>query len=381
MVFYTGEQDALPVPDIACGQLNNTMAQQVKNVVEPDAEDFRMQDGSRGLHILSNDVITVGISNYGGRLVFLFTRDKMGKLRNIVLGFDSMKAYKDAKDRYYGAIIGRVANRISGAKFRLDGRTHKLQANENGNVLHGGVAGFHEKMFKTLQSSDKEVTLACFSPHKEGGFPGNIELRTTYSLARSGELRISYRASSDRLTVANFTNHAYFNLNGAGSGSIAGHRLIIDAERYIPVDEHLIPVGNPDSVAGTPFDFREEHSIEERIEEEHPQLRNAKGYDHTFILKPHSEKWAPQTKVVSPESGIYLEVRTVEPGLHFYSGNNLDGTDIGREGKPFRFREAFSIQTQHFPDSPNRSNFPPIVLKPGQVFHSVSDFRFGLDGG
>lgn len=327
--------------------------------------------------ILKNKHISVSVTNYGARIAGLITANKNGKPTDVVAGFKDVDAYLKATSPYYGATIGRYANRIANARFNLNGNTYHLPVNNGPNTLHGG-GGFQDKVWDIIDSGDQHVSMRLLSPNGEDGFPGDLSVNVTFSL-NDNALLIDYEATTDRDTVINLTNHAYFNLNGEGSGSILDHSIMINAHNYTPVNESLIPTGAIAPVAGTPFDFREAKTIGERIESRHEQLLFGRGYDHNYVLnKNNAPELSLAAKVTGDKTGIYMEVLTTEPGMQFYTGNFMDGTNIFKGGAQDNFRTTFALETQHFPDSPNQPAFPSTVLSQGVVFKSSSLYRFGV---
>lgn len=331
------------------------------------------------LYLLENsNGVQVTITNYGGRIVHLIVPDKDGKPTDIVLGYNSLDGYLNSGELYFGALIGRYGNRIAHGQFTLDGTTYQLAANNGDHSLHGGPGGYHNVVWEVNNASDNAIILSYFSPDGEEGFPGNLRIEMTYRLTDQNELVMEYKATTDKATPVNLTNHAFFNLNGDGSGSINGHILQVNATQYTPVDETLIPLGEVASVSGTPFDFTSPTDIGARIEDTHEQLKFGKGYDHNFVLdKGMTVTPELAASVRSPVSGIELRVLTTEPGLQFYGGNFLSGTDTGKNGS-YEFRGAFCLETQHFPDSPNQPGFPSVILRPGETYSSQSVYEFIL---
>jgi aldose 1-epimerase len=322
--------------------------------------------------------ISAAITNYGGIVVSLKTPDKSGKSGDIVLGFDDLKGYLQ-EEPYFGALIGRYANRIAKARFTLDGKEYKLAANDNGNSLHGGIKGFDKVVWTGAPSSDaKGASLALTYVSKDGeeGYPGTLTAKVVYTLDEKGDLTIDYSATTDKKTVLNLTNHSYFNL--AGSGDILGNELSLSAKRYSPVDAGLIPTGELRAVTGTPFDFLKPHKVGERIEAKDEQLKLGGGYDHNWVLDSSSGKLAKAAVVHDPTSGRVLEVWTTQPGIQFYTGNFLDGKLKGKGGVVYSKRSALCLETQHFPDSPNQPKFPTTELKPGETYHQVTVWKFGV---
>jgi aldose 1-epimerase len=333
------------------------------------------------LYALTNkNGVEVSITNYGGAVVSVKVPDRKGKMADVVLGYDSLDGYVNDKS-YFGALIGRYGNRIAHGEFTLDGVTYKLAKNNGDNSLHGGTRGFNKAVWSAKGISSKggqALQLNYLSKDGEEGYPGNLNVQVVYSLTDANELKIEYDATTDKKTMLNLTNHSYFNLAGQGSGDNLGHRLMIAADRFTPVDAGLIPTGELRSVAGTPFDFRSKTAIGARINADDEQLKLGKGYDHNFVLRG-SGSLGLAARAVEPNSGRVLEVWTTEPGVQFYTGNFLDGTVRGKEGKTYGFRSAFCLETQHFPDSPNHPDFPSTVLSPGQRFHSVTVYKFATE--
>jgi aldose 1-epimerase len=325
------------------------------------------------LYTLSDGKVEVRITNYGGIITSLRAPDRNGKLDDIVLGYDSLDQYI-AKTAYFGAIIGRYANRIAHGTFQLDDKTYHTPKNDGDNTLHGGIRGF-DKVVWTAKEIKHGIELTYVSKDGEEGFPGTLATTVRYTLD-DGALRIEYSATTDKDTVLNLTNHSYFNLAGQANGEVLGHIVKIDASRFAPVDASLIPTGEIKSVAGTPFDFRTPHAIGERINANDEQLRFGMGYDQNFVLDHANGRLAEAAEVYEPTTGRILRVLTTEPGLQFYSGNHLDGSITGKQGRVYKPRVAFCLETQHFPDSPNQPNFPTTELKPGQKFHSITVLKF-----
>ncbi len=325
------------------------------------------------LYTLADGKVEVRIMNYGGIIVSLRAPDREGKLDDVVLGYDSFDGYR-TNPAYFGAIIGRYANRIAHGSFQLDGKTYSIPKNNGDNTLHGGIRGFDKKLWTAREIKDG-IELTYVSKDGEEGFPGTLTTIVRYTL-NEGALRIDYSATTDKDTVLNLTNHSYFNLAGQGKGEVLGHVVKIDAARFTPVDSSLIPTGELKSVQGTPFDFRTPHVIGERIDANDEQLRLGMGYDHNFVLDHPEGQLAEAAEVYEPTTGRILRVLTTQPGVQFYTGNHLDGSITGKGGVVYKPRFAFCLETQHFPDSPNHPSFPSTELKPGQKFHSVTVFQF-----
>ena len=323
------------------------------------------------------------ITNYGATLVSLKTPDRYGKLVDVTLGYESLKAYERDK-AYFGCIVGRYANRIAGGKFTLHGKRYQLVKNEGDNHLHGGARGFNKVIWQVKNLIDgvgPSVILTYLSPDGEEGYPGNLVVNVTYGLTEENELRIDYEAQTDQSTVINLTHHSYFNLAGAGSGDILGHVLTIFADEFTPVDDRLIPTGEFRRVRDTPMDFRQPTEIGARIEQDDEQLIRGNGYDHNWVLNKEAGALALAARVFESRSGRTMEVYTTEPGIQFYSGNFLDSRVIGKAGEIYGQRGGFCLETQHFPDSPNRPEFPSTVLKPGEQYQQTTIYRFWNESG
>ncbi|WP_184544641.1 aldose epimerase family protein [Mucilaginibacter sp. FT3.2] len=350
------------------------------NATAPDAKNFDGNVNGKAvkLYTLKNSKgASVAIANYGGRVVSLLVPDSKGTLTDVVLGYDSLKTYQKPKEPFFGAIIGRYGNRIAKGKFSLDGKAYQLDINDGVNTLHGGFKGFYAQVFDAVQANDSTLNLTYVSKDGEGGYPGTLTTKVTYTFGSDNSLKIAYTATTDKTTVVNLTNHAYFNLNGAGDSTILDNVVKIDADNITPVDTTLIPTGKLQPVKGTPFDFTTAKAIGTNINDKDEQLKNGKGYDHNFALNKHDISKSVAT-VSSPKTGIVMDIYTDEPGLQFYSGNFLTGaTHDGKGGKAYPHRSAFCVETQHFPDAPNQPTFASTVLKPGQTYHTTTIYRFG----
>jgi aldose 1-epimerase len=322
--------------------------------------------------------IEVRAITYGGIITSLKVPDKNGAMGDIVLGFNSLDDY--LKDHpFFGAIVGRYGNRIGRGRFTLDGKAFQLATNNGANHLHGGVRGFDKQVWQAEPMSGRAgVTFSRTSPDGEEGYPGTLAVRVSYELTDHNELVVSYLATTDKATPVNLTQHSYFNLAGEGTGDILQHSLTINADRYTPVDGTLIPTGELAAVKGTPFDFTTATAIGARINDSHPQLKNGQGYDHNFVLNRTGSDLSLAARVVEPTSGRTLEVSTTEPGVQFYAGNFLDGKLTGKSGRAYPRRSGFCLETQHFPDSPNKPQFPSTILKPGEQYNSKTVFTFGV---
>lgn len=336
-----------------------------------DAVDRYVLTNSKGME--------VAILTYGGTVQSIKVPDRNGKFVDVVHGFDTIDGYL-GDEPYFGALIGRYGNRIGKGKFKLDGKEYKLATNDNGkNHLHGGNVGFDKVVWKAQKTAgpDPGVQFTYLSKDGEEGYPGNLTASVTYTLTGNNVLKLDYAAETDKPTVVNLTNHAYFNL--LGDGDILTHELTLVADKYTPVDEDLIPTGVLAEVSGTPFDFTKAKNIGDRINGHHDQLQNGKGYDHNWVLNSGGGSLSLAAKLSEINSGRVLEVWTTEPGIQFYSGNFLDGKIKGKGGKVYRKRSALCLETQHFPDSPNKPEFPSTVLRPGAKYVSATEFRFSAN--
>lgn len=364
----------------ACGNNETTTGSTTGDSTAPttqagiSAADWGEVDGKKvSLYTLTNkNGVQVKISNYGGVVTSWMAPDKNGQKADIVLGFNDLQGYL-AKPPYFGALIGRYGNRIADAKFRLDGTEYKLAANNNKNHLHGGNKGFDKVVWDaTPSTSGSALTLNYLSKDGEEGYPGNLKVTVQYTLTDDNELQIEYNAETDKATPVNLTNHSYFNLTGDVANTILDHTLWVDADRYTPVDTTLIPTGVLAPVKGTPFDFTQPHKIGERI------ASVPGGYDHNFVLNKQDSTVKLVAYVIDSVSGRKLEVYTTEPGLQFYTGNFLDGTIKTSAGKAINKNTAFCLETQHYPDSPNKPSFPTTILKPGQKYHTITKYKVSV---
>ncbi|MEO1487216.1 MAG: aldose epimerase family protein [Bacteroidota bacterium] len=332
--------------------------------------------------ITNKNGLRVAFTNFGQRLVSLFVPDKDGKLDDIVLGFDTIDKYVNSIDNYYGAIIGRYANRIADGTFSLNSKIYELEVNNGANHLHGGSRGFHNQVWNIDEITDSSICFSKVFGDMEEGYPGNLLVKTSYELTDDNELIINYVAETDKPTIVNLTHHSFFNLKGEGLGDINDHVLYINADNYVPVNKNSIPSGKILSVKNTPFDFTKEKTIGHDIFKENEQLRFGNGYDHTFVLKTptSNDELAFAARVFEPVSERVLEVFTNEPGMQFYSGNFLDGSTIGKSGIRYQKNGAFCLETQHFPNSPNTVGFPTTKLNPGETYNSVCIYKFSING-
>ncbi len=330
------------------------------------------------LYFLRNrNNITAAITNYGGRIVGLWVPDNKGKLTDVVVGLASVAEYQQPSGGAFGALIGRYGNRIAKGSFTLDGKVYTLAINNRPNSLHGGLKGFNKVVWDAKQINNKTLELTYLSKDMEEGFPGNLHVKVTYTLNDNNELKIDYKATTDKKTVINLTNHAYFNLNGEGTGTITDHLIQINANNYTPVDATLIPTGKIEPVSGTPFDFTTPATIGSRINENHVQIKFGNGYDHNYVLnKTGTKRLQLAATVTGDKSGIVMNVITSEPGVQFYTANSNKGSTTFKSGAKDDSRSAFCLETQHFPDSPNQPSFPSTVLTPGKIFNSSTVFKF-----
>jgi aldose 1-epimerase len=366
---------------VAAGCNRNDQKETDNMVFVEVAEYGQTEEGAAKYFILKNrNGMTVEITNYGGIITRLLVPDRNGQFDDIVLGFDSLGDYQ-ADHPFFGAVIGRYGNRIASGKFSIDGQEYSLAVNNGPNTLHGGPTGFHKRLWEA-RPIDREgnvgLELNRVSPDMEEGYPGNLTVTFRYLLNDDNELLIEYEATTDKPTIVNLTNHSYFNLRGAGKGDILGHELMIAADRFTPVDSTLIPTGELRPVEGSPFDFRTPTAIGARVNADDQQIRFGGGYDHNFVLNREGSGMQLAATVYEPTSGRFMEVLTTEPGLQFYCGNFLDGSNIGKGGAKYEYRTGFCLETQHFPDSPNHPDFPSTALRPGEKYETRTVYRFSV---
>jgi aldose 1-epimerase len=344
-------------------------------------EPFNMVDGKPvNIYTLTNkNGLMARITNYGGIVVSLMVPDRSGKLGDVVLGYDSLDGYIK-NNPYFGCLVGRYGNRIGKARFSLDGKEYTLAANNGENHLHGGLKGYDKVVWdaKTIKTEEGVgLELAYLSPDGEEGYPGNLSIKVHYILTNENALKIDYFAATDKKTVVNLTHHSYFNL--AGKGTILDHLLMINADKFTPVDKGLIPTGKLEEVKGTPFDFTEPTAIGARIDQDDEQLRYGLGYDHNWVLnKRRSGIMTLAATLYDQKSGRFMEVLTTEPGLQFYAGNFLDGTISGKGGQVYAYRSGLCLEAQHYPDSPNKAHFPSVVLNPGDEYRQTTLYKFSV---
>lgn len=361
----------------ACGSL---FARTEKPAPGIQQQSFGSHDGRPiTLYTLTNaHGMQVKAMNYGGIIVSILVPDRKGEFADVVLGHDTLQGY-EPNPPYLGAIIGRYANRIANGTFTLDGKTYTLPKNDGPNTLHGGIAKTFDRVVWDAEPKGKnEVVLTYQSHDGDDGFPGNVQVRVSYTLTDANAIIIDYQATADKATPINLTQHSYFNLKGEGNGDILDHEIMINADRFTPVDKGLIPTGELRPVKGTPFDFSKMTRIGARIDDNYEQLKLGWGYDHNFVLnrKPSQNDEVLAARVHEPTTGRELEVWTTQPALQFYTGNHLDGSVTGKQGHVYKKRDAFCLETQHYPDSPNHPEFPTTILKPGETFHRKTVFRF-----
>lgn len=316
-------------------------------------------------------------TNFGGRLVSFKINDKNNQPVDVIVGPGSIQQYFDCKEKYFGATIGRYGNRIAKGKFSIDGENYQLPTNNGVNTLHGGAIGYNDVVFEYAQQGDSTVVFTYLSKDGEQGFPGNLNVKVTYTLTADNALKMEYEATTDKKTTVNLTNHAFFNLNGNGSGTINDHILMVNAHKYTPVDSTLIPTGKIESVKNTPFDFTTPTAIGKRVNEPNEQLKFGAGYDHNFVLDRKSNNDLElAARIQGDKSGIVMEIFTQEPGLQFYGGNFMKSNNQIKGGFKDDFRTAFCLETQHFPDSPNQKNFPTTLLEVGKTYKTFSIYKF-----
>ncbi|MBI4581023.1 MAG: galactose mutarotase [Planctomycetes bacterium] len=349
-----------------------------------EVENWGTVDGQQVLlyHLSNANGMTADISNYGGIVTRLVVPDRNGRLDDVVLGYDKLADYLKATP-YFGAIVGRYGNRIAKGRFTLDGVEYKLATNNNENHLHGGLKGFDKVVWAVagegVDAKGVRLTLTYASKDGEEGYPGNLKATVVYTLTHNNELKIDYEATTDKATPINLTHHGYWNLAGAGNGDILGHELMLNADRFTPVDATLITTGELRAVKGTPFDFTTPTAIGARVNQDDEQLKFGKGYDHNFVLNKTGSGMTLAARVFESTSGRVMEVYTTEPGIQFYCGNFLDGSNVGKDGKVYHHRYGFCLETQHFPDSPNKQDnpqFPSAILGPGQTYEHHTVYKF-----
>ncbi len=364
-----------------CQQGTKTNKEEIQTAVSiPDPMQFKdtINGEEISLFTIKNEKgMEVALTNFGARVVSLIVPDKDGVNRDVVLGFNKAADYNNPGEAYFGPIVGPFGNRIANGKFSLDGVEYTLPQNNGPNTLHGGLEGLHFVVWKAQQLSDQAVEFTCLLPDGKEGFPGNREFKVVYSVNDENELTIAYEGKTDKKTVLNLTNHAYFNLNGEGGGTILNHQLQLFADKITPVDETLIPTGELKEVKGTAFDFTESKEIGRDIEQDDEQLKFGKGYDHNFVLsgtKHNGYNYA--SRLIGDQSGIIMDIYTEEPGIQFYSGNFMADKVTLKNGATDSFRTGLCLEPQHFPDSPNQPSFPSTEVNPGEVYKTTSVYKF-----
>lgn len=347
----------------------------------PDSSKFTGKIDGKETHLytLTNKGgMQMAITNLGGRIVSILVKDKTGATQDVVLGYDEIKTYQKRGEPYFGALIGRYGNRIGKGKFTLNGQEYTLELNDGKNSLHGGAHGFWSKVWDAKQINKQTLELTYKSVDGEGGYPGNLNVKVVYTLQDDNSIKIHYNATTDKPTVVNLTNHAYFNLNGAGNADILNNLLQIKADNTTPVDATLIPTGKLAPVKGTPFDFTSLKAIGKDIGATDEQLKNGSGYDHNYALNKHTLKDVVAT-VKSPTTGIKMDVYTEEPGLQFYSGNFIGSSKDGKGGVAYGKHHALCLETQHFPDAPNKPEFQSTTLNPGKTYSTTTIYKFSTE--
>lgn len=346
------------------------------------SDDFvKTIDGVQtGLYVLTNaNGCEITVTNYGAKIVTLLVPNKDGALVDVVLGHPNIEDYINSEEPYFGAVCGRTGNRIAKGKFTLEGVDYQLAVNNGPNSLHGGIKGFNAVVWKVVEVSENSIRLNYLSKDGEEGYPGNLNVYITYTLTEDNALDIVYEATTDKTTIVNLTNHSYFNLSGEGDPHIGDHMLTLNAEYYLPTDDTAIPFGKPETVVGTPMDFLTPHTIGERINEDFQQLIYGKGYDHTFVLnKNEADEYSYVGICESPKTGIKMEMYTTEPGVQVYTGNWMTGNFEAKNGNRYPERSAVCFETQHYPDSINKPEYPTVILKPEEKFTSRTTYKFSI---
>ena len=363
---------------VGCGGNSKAEQEQGLNLIKAENFDGEVDGKKVALYTLTNGTITMQVTNFGGRVVSLWTPDREGNMADIVLGYESLDRYvNNAGERFLGAPVGRVANRIGAGKFTLDGKEYNTPLNNNGQTLHGGLKGIDMVVWDVKYVADNAITLHLLSEDSSDGFPGNLDIEMTYTLTDENEFEVTYHAKTDKKTIVNLSHHSFFNLKGEAGGTITDHVLTINSDYVTPTDANLIPTGELLPVEGTPFDFREPHVIGERIDVEHEQLINGKGYDINWVIaREDNGQVETVATLYEPTTGRCMDVASDQVALQFYSGNFFDGTTNGKYGKPLSFRESVALETQKHPDAINHDGFPSIVLNPDEVYTHVCIYKF-----
>lgn len=359
---------------VACSQKN-----EVKLI--PESAFKTVVDGKDvSLYTLKNGDLTMQVTNFGARVVSLWTPDKDGSFEDIVLGYNNIDNYvNNPGERFLGAVVGPYANRIADGTYTIGNETYEFPQNNNGQTLHGGLKGLDMVVWDIAAANDSTLVLSYTHPDGQDGMPGNLEILMTYTLTGNNEFKVDYLAKTDKPTHVNISHHSFFNLKGEGNGTINDHILYLNASATTPVNEVLIPSGEIAEVTGTPFDFRQPKAIGQDLETENEQLKNGAGYDHNWVLDRKTDNELELAAWVhEPASGRYMEVWTDQPAIQFYGGNFFDGTTCGKYGKPLRYRESIALETQKYPDTPHHTNFPSTLLNPGEVYFHTCIYRFGV---
>jgi aldose 1-epimerase len=358
-------------PSVFTKTVNNIDAKAFSKVVDGKQVELYTLIGEGG--------IGMKVTNFGARVVALCVPDVNGNPVDVVLGFDNLEDFITAEpETFFGAAIGRYGNRIANGSFEIDGQTYQLAQNNGPNHLHGGPKGYFDVVWDAKQVGDTKIIFTYLSPDGEEGYPGNLEITMVYELTEDNSLRIEYAATTDKATVCNLTHHSFFNLTGEESSTINDHVLTINANYTTPVDAGLIPTGELAPVSGTPFDFTSPTVIGDRVDVDDEQIGFGSGYDHNWVLNRNDAGVMVAATLYSPNTGIQMDVLTDQPGIQFYGGNFLDGTTVGKSGKPYVFRSALCLETQHFPDSPNHPHFPSTLLLPGQKYKHLCIYKFSV---
>lgn len=350
-----------------------------KSGLKPENFNTIVDGKNVNLYVLENPSgMEVCATNYGGRIVSIMVPDRNGNFQDVVLGHDSISDYINI-DGNFGALIGRYGNRIAQGKFTLDSIEYQLPQNNYGHCLHGGPVGFHHKVWDAVQPNDSTLELRLQSPDGEAGFPGNLNVKVVYTLTHDNSLKLEYTATTDKPTIVNLTNHSYFNLSGNPAKDILDETVMFNADSFTPIDSTFMTSGEIRTVEGTPFDFRKGKTVGQDINAENKQLRNGLGYDHNMVLNTDGNLSMLAGKITDNDSGISMEIYTTEPGIQFYTGNFLDGKVKGKKGIAYPRRSAICVETQHYPNSPNLSNYPSTVLRPGEIYSSSCIYKFTIE--
>jgi len=348
-------------------------------LIDDNAFNAELDGVKIGLFNLQNENgLVVQITNYGGRVVSLWVPDKYGNFEDIVFGYESLDRYLNSSQNYFGAIVGRCVNRIANGKFTLNDTVYTLPKNNNAHHINGGINGFNNVVWNVEKVDETILVLTYLSPDMEEGYPGDLQVQVNYQLTEDNKFIIEYRATTNKPCPVNMTHHSFFNLHGAGSGSINDHIMQINADYYTPVNNEVIPTGEIAKVEGTPMDFRKPTVINDRINSDFEQLKFSGGYGHNWVLNQSGNGLTFAARLVEPVSGRVMEVYTNEPGLQLYGGNNIAGFGTGKGGKVYGHRGGFCLESQHYPDSPNQKNFPSIILYPGEKYYSICEYKFGV---